>query len=216
MPRQLTHAAQPTFGIDAKTEPLVQRALERLTKGRTVLMIASRLSSIMSCDLIAVVDAGRVAECGAPSELASKPGGYLAKLLQQQSTLGTDDANAELTTQPEDVKGAMERLEAALKARPDDALLSDVLNALRAAWRAVERERVRVAEITSSLSFSRPDILTSTYASAAAASVGAAAAAASKPVLKNAAVGKNPASRDRFLRAVGAVTKLNSDKKGPT
>lgn len=199
----------------------MQRALERLTKGRTVLMIASRLSSIMSCDMIAVVDAGRVAECGSPSELASKPGGYLAKLLQQQSTLGTDDANAELTTQPEDVRGAMERLEAALKARPNDALLSDVLNALRAAWRAVERERVRVAEITSSMSYSRPDILTSSYATApqaAAASVGAAAAASKvlkAPVLKNAAVGKNPASRDRFLRAVGAVTKLNSEKKAP-
>lgn len=199
---------QPTFGIDAKTEPLVQRALERLTKGRTVLMIASRLSSIMSCDYIAVVDAGRVAEWGSPQELAGKQGGYLAKLLQQQSTLGTDDANAELLKEPEDVRAAMTRLEAALKARPDDTLLSDVLNALRAAWRAVERERVRVAEITSSLSYSRPDILTSSYATLQSA---APATAPPKP-LKNAAVGKNPASRERFTRAVTAISKLHREE----
>ena len=193
----------------------MQRALQRLTKGRTVLMIASRLSSIMSCDAIAVVDAGRVVEYGAPKELASKQGGYLAKLLLHQSTLGTDDANAELLEQPEDVKEAMTRLEAAMRARPNDSLLSDVLNALRGAWRAVERERVRVAEITHSLSYSRPDMLTSSYVT----SSGAPLATASLPKApkglvagKNPAVGKNPASRDRFIRAVGAVSKLHREE----
>jgi len=48
--------------LDAESEQAVQEALERVIRGRTVLVIAHRLSTVKSAHLIAVVEGGRIAE----------------------------------------------------------------------------------------------------------------------------------------------------------
>lgn len=60
---------EPTAALDSETERLVIEALERLMKGRTVIMIAHRLSTIRNADQIIVISGGVVAECGTHSSL---------------------------------------------------------------------------------------------------------------------------------------------------
>jgi ATP-binding cassette, subfamily B, bacterial len=61
---------------------MVQTALERLMQGRTTLVIAHRLATVLSCDRILVMDQGRVVEHGTHAALAAAGGLYarLAKL----------------------------------------------------------------------------------------------------------------------------------------
>ncbi|SDA69926.1 ATP-binding cassette, subfamily B [Lachnospiraceae bacterium G11] len=60
---------ESTASIDPETETKIQAAIERLTSGRTVLMIAHRLRSIVNCDRIIVLDEGRVVGNGTHKEL---------------------------------------------------------------------------------------------------------------------------------------------------
>lgn len=60
---------ESTASVDPETETKVQCAIERLTRGRTVLMIAHRLRSIVGCDRIVVIDKGRVVGNGTHAEL---------------------------------------------------------------------------------------------------------------------------------------------------
>ena len=60
---------ESTASLDPETETKIQRALEKLTKGKTVLMIAHRLRSVVNCDRIIVLDKGTVAGCGRHDEL---------------------------------------------------------------------------------------------------------------------------------------------------
>jgi ATP-binding cassette subfamily B protein len=60
---------EATSSLDAESERIVQRALERLMAGRTVLMIAHRLATVRHADRIAVVDAGRIVAIGTHDEL---------------------------------------------------------------------------------------------------------------------------------------------------
>ncbi len=60
---------EPTAALDSETERLVIDALERLMKGRTVIMIAHRLSTIRDADQIVVISGGVVSESGTHSEL---------------------------------------------------------------------------------------------------------------------------------------------------
>lgn len=60
---------ESTASIDPETETKIQAAIEKLTKGRTVLMIAHRLRSIINCDRIIVLDGGRVVGNGTHKEL---------------------------------------------------------------------------------------------------------------------------------------------------
>jgi ATP-binding cassette subfamily B protein len=74
---------EPTSALDSETELVIQRALSELTKGRTTLVIAHRLATVLRADLIHVVDDGRVVESGTHHELLSAKGAY-ARLYQLQ------------------------------------------------------------------------------------------------------------------------------------
>lgn len=67
---------EPTSSLDSEAEAQVQDALEKLMRGRTVLMIAHRLSTVKEADLICVLDNGYIAELGAHDELMASKGLY--------------------------------------------------------------------------------------------------------------------------------------------
>jgi ATP-binding cassette subfamily B protein len=73
---------EATSALDAASETLVQAALERLMQGRTSIVIAHRLATVLSCDRILVLDGGRVVEEGTHAALVAHGGLYsqLAKL----------------------------------------------------------------------------------------------------------------------------------------
>ncbi|KAL4574454.1 hypothetical protein LXL04_021286 [Taraxacum kok-saghyz] len=74
---------EATSALDAESEYLVQDAMESLMKGRTVLVIAHRLSTVQSADTVAVVSDGKIVEQGTHDELLSKDGIYTALVKRQ-------------------------------------------------------------------------------------------------------------------------------------
>lgn len=78
---------EATSALDAENEYLVQEALDRLMEGRTVLIIAHRLSTIKNASMVAVLDRGKIIECGKHEELLAKPDGIYRKLMNKQSFL---------------------------------------------------------------------------------------------------------------------------------
>src|SRR5579871_5645975 len=73
---------EATSSLDAESETLVQAALARLMQGRTTLVIAHRLATVLSCDRILVMDQGRIVEQGTHASLVADNGLYarLARL----------------------------------------------------------------------------------------------------------------------------------------
>ncbi|MGM7666804.1 ABC transporter ATP-binding protein [Microbacterium sp. A93] len=69
---------EATSALDNTTEARVQAALDRLSAGRTTLMIAHRLSTVTAADQVLVLDAGRIVERGAPAELLAGSGPFAA------------------------------------------------------------------------------------------------------------------------------------------
>jgi ATP-binding cassette subfamily B protein len=67
---------EATSALDTESEQSIQEALMRLLKGRTVVAIAHRLSTLNSFDRIVVLDRGRIVEDGAPAELVQRKGIY--------------------------------------------------------------------------------------------------------------------------------------------
>jgi ATP-binding cassette subfamily B protein len=74
---------EATSSLDAESEALVQSALERLMRGRTTLVIAHRLATVLKADRILVMEAGRIVEEGTHASLVAK-GGLYARLARLQ------------------------------------------------------------------------------------------------------------------------------------
>ena len=76
--------------VDAENEAVIQEGLDRLMSGRTTLIIAHRLSSVVNADRILVLDEGRLAESGGHRQLVAT-GGIYATLMAQQHDHGDHD-----------------------------------------------------------------------------------------------------------------------------
>ena len=88
---------EATSALDTETERQVQSALENLTEGRTTIVIAHRLSTVMAADTIYVMDSGRIVEQGSHAELLAQGGAY-ARLYAVQFAEQTDEVTpAEVT-----------------------------------------------------------------------------------------------------------------------
>jgi ATP-binding cassette, subfamily B, bacterial MsbA len=74
---------EATSALDSEAEQIVQMALRRLMRGRTTVVIAHRLSTVIGADLIAVIETGRVVETGTHAALLARGGSY-AQLYERQ------------------------------------------------------------------------------------------------------------------------------------
>jgi ATP-binding cassette subfamily B protein len=77
--------------VDAENEAVIQRGLDRLAQGRTTLVLAHRLSSVIGADRILVLDHGRVVETGRHAELIRRDGPYRRLMGAQAEERGEDD-----------------------------------------------------------------------------------------------------------------------------
>lgn len=75
---------EATSSIDTYSEELIQKATERITKGRTSIVIAHRLATIINADKIIVMDKGMIVEQGSHQELVAKTDGYYKNLYESQ------------------------------------------------------------------------------------------------------------------------------------
>ncbi|MDX5360116.1 MAG: ABC transporter ATP-binding protein/permease [Alphaproteobacteria bacterium] len=94
---------EATSALDTESERQVQAALRRLMRGRTTLVIAHRLSTVIDADRIFVLDGGRVAEAGTHAELLALDGLY-ARLYQTQ--LSDDTGPGDPAPTPEEARAA--------------------------------------------------------------------------------------------------------------
>lgn len=75
---------EATSALDTESEALVKTALQRLTRGKTTIVIAHRLSTVMKADKICVIHGGEVIEEGSINELLARQDGAFKRLFEQQ------------------------------------------------------------------------------------------------------------------------------------
>src|SRR4051812_2854094 len=85
--------------VDAENEAVIQEALDRLMQGRTTLILAHRLSSVIDCDRILVLDGGKVSEQGRHDDLMARRGIY-AELMAEQARESSTSAAADAFMMP--------------------------------------------------------------------------------------------------------------------
>ncbi|ETN09437.1 hypothetical protein PPTG_11833 [Phytophthora nicotianae INRA-310] len=78
---------EATANVDTATDALIQTTIKETFEDKTVLIIAHRINTIMHCDKIAVMDAGRVVEFDTPSELLAQPQSVFAALAKRSGTV---------------------------------------------------------------------------------------------------------------------------------
>lgn len=83
---------EATASLDTQTEKQIQEALSNLTKGRTTIAIAHRLSTLSGADRLLVLDKGKIAEYGTHSELLRNKGVYYKLVMAQKQTAGLKKA----------------------------------------------------------------------------------------------------------------------------
>ncbi|CAH8553938.1 unnamed protein product [Schistosoma intercalatum] len=87
---------EATSSLDAKSERLVQMALDRAVEGRTVVVVAHRLTTVRNANLIVVLDKGVVRESGTHAELVAENGLYAAMLSNQRILESAENDDSEL------------------------------------------------------------------------------------------------------------------------
>ncbi|WP_109481316.1 thiol reductant ABC exporter subunit CydC [Paraburkholderia sp. C35] len=86
--------------VDAENEALIQQALDHLTRGRTTLILAHRLSSVIGADRILVLEDGRIADEGTHASLMTRDGPYKRLMGPQIEAAGEDVAVVATAAQP--------------------------------------------------------------------------------------------------------------------
>ena len=112
--------------VDAESEAVIQQALDRLMEGRTSLIFAHRLSSVIGADRILVLGDGRVVESGGHAELMGRRGAYHRLMAAQaQDGAGSDgnDATPPVRLARGDDAGAAEAESGPADTEPTDAIL---------------------------------------------------------------------------------------------
>jgi len=84
---------EATSSIDTYSEELIQRATETITEGRTSIVIAHRLATIMNANKIIVMDKGQIVEQGTHQELVNKTEGFYKKLYDSQFAVENNNSN---------------------------------------------------------------------------------------------------------------------------
>jgi ABC-type multidrug transport system fused ATPase/permease subunit len=85
--------------VDAENEAVIQEALDRLMQGRTTLILAHRLSSVIDCDRILVLESGKVTEQGRHTDLMAR-GGIYAGLMAEQARESSSGAERDTLVTP--------------------------------------------------------------------------------------------------------------------
>ena len=111
--------------VDAENEAVIQRALDQLSAGRTTLILAHRLSSVIGTDRILVLDKGRVVESGRHAELIRRDGPYRRLMGAQAEEREDDIALVEDSLAP-GAAGEREQIEMAAATAPDAVAAASV------------------------------------------------------------------------------------------
>ncbi len=85
---------EATSALDSHAESQVQAALDKLMRGRTVIVVAHRLSTIRNADKVVVMSDGRIVEEGPPGELLTRENGHFRRMYELQMGAGADGARA--------------------------------------------------------------------------------------------------------------------------
>jgi subfamily B ATP-binding cassette protein MsbA len=84
---------EATSNLDSHAEAIIQDALDSLMEGRTTLVIAHRLSTVVDCDLVVVMEDGKVVQQGTHEELIAAPGAYRALCEEQFGAVQLEGLN---------------------------------------------------------------------------------------------------------------------------